>query len=126
MKYRRPVAKEHKEHLEAFDFSKAWRRRSHQSLYSPRGSRLPSLVGSAVGGGAGASRNGSVTSAGAGGPGRSFASPRADSVEMPQTGEESAEEAANVANGEMTSDEGSSAASEVMTERTESFGFPRQ
>lgn len=41
-KYRRPVAKEHKEKLEAFNFEKAWRRRSDQSLYSPMGSRYPS------------------------------------------------------------------------------------
>lgn len=41
-KYRRPVAKEHKEKLEAFDFEKAWRRRSQQSVYSPMGSRYPS------------------------------------------------------------------------------------
>ncbi|EKG12561.1 hypothetical protein MPH_10311 [Macrophomina phaseolina MS6] len=42
MKYRRPVAKEHKEKLEAFNFEKAWRRRSQQSVYSPMGSRIPS------------------------------------------------------------------------------------
>lgn len=45
-KYRRPVAKEHKEKLEAFSFANAWRRRSHQSLYSPMGSRMPSRQGS--------------------------------------------------------------------------------
>ncbi|KAF2843645.1 hypothetical protein M501DRAFT_1006150 [Patellaria atrata CBS 101060] len=42
MKYRRPVAKEHKEKLEAFTFAKAWRRKSEQSMYSPMGSRMPS------------------------------------------------------------------------------------
>ncbi|EOD42976.1 Srsf protein kinase 1 [Neofusicoccum parvum] len=41
-KYRRPVAKEHKEKLEAFNFQKAWRRRSEQSQYSPMGSKYPS------------------------------------------------------------------------------------
>ncbi|OJD30085.1 srsf protein kinase 1 [Diplodia corticola] len=41
-KYRRPVAKEHKEKLESFNFEKAWRRRSDQSMYSPMGSRYPS------------------------------------------------------------------------------------
>lgn len=41
-KYRRPVAKEHKEKLEAFSFGNAWRRKSDQSLYSPMGSRMPS------------------------------------------------------------------------------------
>ncbi|KAL0259704.1 hypothetical protein SLS55_005443 [Diplodia seriata] len=41
-KYRRPVAKEHKEKLESFNFEKAWRRRSDQSIYSPMGSRIPS------------------------------------------------------------------------------------
>lgn len=46
MKYRRPVDPEHKKTLEAFSFKKAWRRRSHQSLYSPMGSRLPSRKGS--------------------------------------------------------------------------------
>lgn len=46
MKYRRPVDPEHKKNLEAFSFKKAWRRRSHQSLYSPMGSRLPSRKGS--------------------------------------------------------------------------------
>ncbi|KAH6644482.1 hypothetical protein C7974DRAFT_21750 [Boeremia exigua] len=46
MKYRRPVDPEHKEKLEAFTWKKAWRRRSHQSLYSPMGSRLPSRKGS--------------------------------------------------------------------------------
>lgn len=42
LKYRRPVDPKHKETLEAFNFSKAWRRRSDQSLYSPFGSRMPS------------------------------------------------------------------------------------
>ncbi|KAF1986766.1 hypothetical protein K402DRAFT_420831 [Aulographum hederae CBS 113979] len=42
LKYRRPVAKEHKEKLEAFSFGTAWRRKSHQSIYSPKGSRMPS------------------------------------------------------------------------------------
>jgi hypothetical protein len=42
LKYRRPVAPEHKEKLEAFTWSKAWRRKSQQSIYSPMGSRMPS------------------------------------------------------------------------------------
>lgn len=42
LKYRRAVDPEHKARLEAFSFKTAWRRRSHQSLYSPMGSRLPS------------------------------------------------------------------------------------
>lgn len=42
LKYRRPVAKEHKEKLESFSFAHAWRRKSDQSQYSPMGSRLPS------------------------------------------------------------------------------------
>ncbi|KAF2143392.1 uncharacterized protein K452DRAFT_170289 [Aplosporella prunicola CBS 121167] len=46
MKYRRPVQKEHKEKLESFQFSKAWRRRSDMSQYSPMGSRLPSRMNS--------------------------------------------------------------------------------
>jgi hypothetical protein len=46
-KYRRPVAKEHKEKLEAFSFADAWRRRSHASTYSPMGSRMPSRKNSA-------------------------------------------------------------------------------
>jgi hypothetical protein len=41
-KYRRPVAKEHKEKLEAFSFASAWRRKSSQSMYSPMGSRAVS------------------------------------------------------------------------------------
>ncbi|KAF2148451.1 hypothetical protein K461DRAFT_64379 [Myriangium duriaei CBS 260.36] len=45
-KYRAPVKKEHKEKLEAFNFASSWRRRSHVSLYSPMGSRLPSRRGS--------------------------------------------------------------------------------
>ncbi|KAF2789325.1 hypothetical protein K505DRAFT_216850, partial [Melanomma pulvis-pyrius CBS 109.77] len=42
MKYRRPVAPEHKEKLESFSWAKAWRRKSAQSIYSPMGSRMPS------------------------------------------------------------------------------------
>jgi hypothetical protein len=42
LKYRRAVDPEHKKTLEAFTFGSAWRRRSHTSLYSPMGSRLPS------------------------------------------------------------------------------------
>ncbi|KAF2497278.1 hypothetical protein BU16DRAFT_560585 [Lophium mytilinum] len=42
MKYRRPVAPEHKEKLEAFSFARAWRRKSGSSQYSPMGSRMPS------------------------------------------------------------------------------------
>ncbi|KAJ4288635.1 hypothetical protein N0V90_011872 [Kalmusia sp. IMI 367209] len=42
LKYRRPVAPEHKAHLESFDWAKAWRRKSPQSIYSPMGSRMPS------------------------------------------------------------------------------------
>lgn len=42
LKYRRAVDPEHKKKLEAFSFTTAWRRRSHTSLYSPMGSRLPS------------------------------------------------------------------------------------
>ncbi|KAJ9638400.1 hypothetical protein H2201_002676 [Coniosporium apollinis] len=46
-KYRRPVPKEHKEKLENFSFSNAWRRSSQQSGdYSPMGSRAPSRRGS--------------------------------------------------------------------------------
>ena len=41
-KYRKPPTKEHKEHLESFNFSAAWRRRSHGSAYSPMGTRAPS------------------------------------------------------------------------------------
>lgn len=43
-KYRRPVEKQHKETLEAFNFADAWneRRKSFASQYSPMGSRLPS------------------------------------------------------------------------------------
>ncbi|KAF4550655.1 Hypothetical protein D9617_16g014430 [Elsinoe fawcettii] len=47
-KYRAPVKKEHKEKLEAFNFGSSWRRRSHVSLYSPMGSRLPSRRNSRV------------------------------------------------------------------------------
>jgi len=46
-KYRRPVAKEHKENLEAFSFAKAWRRKSNTSMYSPMGSRMQSRKNSA-------------------------------------------------------------------------------
>jgi hypothetical protein len=46
-KYRRPVAKEHKEKLEAFSFANAWRRKSNGSTYSPMGSRMPSRKNSA-------------------------------------------------------------------------------
>lgn len=42
LKYRRPVAPEHKAHLESFDWAKAWRRKSAQSIYSPMGSRMVS------------------------------------------------------------------------------------
>lgn len=42
LKYRRPVAPEHKAHLESFDWAKAWRRKSPSSIYSPMGSRMPS------------------------------------------------------------------------------------
>lgn len=42
LKYRRPVAPEHKALLESFSWDKAWRHRSEQSLYSPMGSRIPS------------------------------------------------------------------------------------
>lgn len=42
LKYRRPVAPEHKAHLESFDWAKAWRRKSTSSIYSPMGSRMPS------------------------------------------------------------------------------------
>jgi len=42
MKYRRPVAPEHKEKLESFSFARAWRRKSAHSQYSPMGSRMPS------------------------------------------------------------------------------------
>ncbi|TKA23778.1 hypothetical protein B0A50_07060 [Salinomyces thailandicus] len=41
-KYRKPPTKEHKERLEAFSFSDAWRRKSYQSTYSPMGTRAPS------------------------------------------------------------------------------------
>lgn len=60
MKYRRPVAKEHKDHLEAFDFATAWRRVSRHSIYSPHGSRMPSRNPSVVSGPPGVSRRGSV------------------------------------------------------------------
>ena len=68
MKYRRPVAPEHKEKLESFSFAKAWRRRSHQSVYSPHGSRMPSRAPSLVG---------SILGR------RSFASRRGNSVDEP-------------------------------------------
>ncbi|EME85825.1 uncharacterized protein MYCFIDRAFT_88431 [Pseudocercospora fijiensis CIRAD86] len=41
-KYRAPPKKEHKERLEAFSFTEAWRRKSFQSQYSPMGTRAPS------------------------------------------------------------------------------------
>ncbi|KAF2222645.1 hypothetical protein BDZ85DRAFT_130701 [Elsinoe ampelina] len=47
-KYRAPVKKEHKEKLESFNFGSSWKRRSHVSLYSPMGSRLPSRRNSRV------------------------------------------------------------------------------
>jgi hypothetical protein len=46
-KYRRPVAKEHKDKLEAFSFANAWRRKSNGSTYSPMGSRMASRKNSA-------------------------------------------------------------------------------
>lgn len=46
-KYRAAYNKEHQDKLSAFSFGDAWKRRkSDQSQYSPRGSRLPSVVGS--------------------------------------------------------------------------------
>lgn len=39
-----PPKKEHKEKLEAFSFSDAWRRKSFQSQYSPMGTRAPSRM----------------------------------------------------------------------------------
>jgi hypothetical protein len=47
-KYRRPVEPEHKAKLDGFSWTNAWRRKSHQSQYSPMGSRMPSLQGSAI------------------------------------------------------------------------------
>ena len=41
-KYRAPPKKEHKEKLEAFSFSDAWRKKSFQSSYSPMGTRSSS------------------------------------------------------------------------------------
>lgn len=41
-KYRGPVDPKHKDTLESFSFSNAFRRKSTQSLYSPFGSRMPS------------------------------------------------------------------------------------
>lgn len=41
-KYRRPPQKEHKDKLEAFSFSDAWRKRSFQSTHSPGGTRMSS------------------------------------------------------------------------------------
>jgi len=41
-KYRAPPKKEHKEKLESFSFTDAWRRKSFQSQYSPMGTRAPS------------------------------------------------------------------------------------
>lgn len=61
LKYRRPVQKEHKERLEAFNFATAWRRVSRNSVYSPHGSRMPSRNPSVVSG-ADVSRSGSVVS----------------------------------------------------------------
>lgn len=46
-KYRAPPKKEHKEKLEAFSFTEAWRRNSFQSQYSPMGTRAPSRRNSA-------------------------------------------------------------------------------
>ena len=46
-KYGGPPTKAHAAKLSAFSFDDAWKRRtSEQSQYSPRGSRLPSSVGS--------------------------------------------------------------------------------
>lgn len=46
-KYPAPVNRAHQAKLSAFSFDEAWTRRaSDQTQYSPRGSRLPSLVGS--------------------------------------------------------------------------------
>ncbi|KAG2168777.1 hypothetical protein D6C90_08632 [Aureobasidium pullulans] len=47
-KYRAPVKKEHKEKLESFSFSAAWRRRSFMSEYSPMGTRMPSRRASLI------------------------------------------------------------------------------
>jgi hypothetical protein len=47
-KYLRPVEKSHKDNLEGFSWTKAWRRKSNQSQYSPHGSRMPSRAGSAT------------------------------------------------------------------------------
>ncbi|KAM0713833.1 hypothetical protein Q7P37_010795 [Cladosporium fusiforme] len=47
-KYRQPPKKEHKDHLEAFSFAEAWRRKSFQSQYSPMGTRAPSRLPSAA------------------------------------------------------------------------------
>ncbi|KAK4545383.1 hypothetical protein LTR36_003563 [Oleoguttula mirabilis] len=41
-KYRKPPTKEHKEKLDSFSFTDAWRRKSFQSTYSPMGTRAPS------------------------------------------------------------------------------------
>lgn len=127
LKYRRPVAKEHKEHLEAFNFAKAWRRRSHQSIYSPMGSRMPSRAGSVVTNGP--SRNGSVITTGR----KSFHANRGPSVELAPTGEAPDEES-SPRNGEAddssssTSPASSSAASQLtldVVERMESWSFAR-
>ncbi|KAF2743952.1 hypothetical protein M011DRAFT_200277 [Sporormia fimetaria CBS 119925] len=48
LKYRRPVAPEHKAHLEAFNWDHAWRPHSVISQYSPMGSRLHSRCSSRV------------------------------------------------------------------------------
>lgn len=82
-KYRRPPTKEHKEKLEAFSFADAWRRKSHQSEYTPMGTRVPSrrtslfslasrkksYTGSTLGPSRAHSRANSVTSAGTEGSG---------------------------------------------------------
>jgi hypothetical protein len=89
-KYRRPPTKEHKEKLEAFSFAGAWRRKSHQSEYTPMGTRVPSrraslfslasrkksYTGSVLGPSRRHSRANSVTSAGTEGSGMGPASRR--------------------------------------------------
>ncbi|KAI5209070.1 hypothetical protein E4T39_01162 [Aureobasidium subglaciale] len=47
-KYRAPVKKEHKEKLESFSFTSAWRRKSFMSEYSPMGTRMPSRRASLI------------------------------------------------------------------------------
>jgi hypothetical protein len=61
-KYRRAVEPAHKAKLDGFSWTNAWRRRSHQSEYSPMGSRMPSRQGSAVAPPAGVRLHGSVDS----------------------------------------------------------------